>query len=133
MLGPKPSKTFIIFLYPLSGTKAVSNMTVSNYLDEKSPEPPLTVHDNSNSNSISASSTDDELENGSKKHKNADYGSTQHHVFSDPSNLSYWSGVYEAAKYEGRHRFNALLQWSPSEEKRLVRKVCLPNILTVNY
>jgi hypothetical protein len=103
-------------------------MAVSSYIDEKSPEPSHTVLDNSKSSSITASFADDEVENSASEHKNANYGSTQQHVFSDPSNLSYWTGVYEAAKYEGCHRFNALLQWSPSEEKRLVRKVCPPYI-----
>lgn len=103
-------------------------MAVDSYPDEKSTKPSHAVLDDSNPSSISASITNDELNSGAKEHKNASYGSTQQHVFTDPTNLGYWTGVYEAAKYEGRYRFDALLQWDPSEEKSLVRKVCSPYI-----
>lgn len=99
-------------------------MAVGGYPDEKSTKP--SHNDIDNSNPSSASITDDEIDGGAKEHKNANYGSTQQHIFSDSANLGYWSGIYEAAKYEGRHRFDALLQWDASEEKRLVRKVCSP-------
>jgi hypothetical protein len=104
-------------------------MAVDSYPDEKSTKPTHTEVDNSNPSSISASITDDEIDSGVKEHKNANYGSTEQHIFSDSGNLGYWTGVYEAAKYEGRHRFDALLQWDASEEKRLVRKVCSPYIV----
>lgn len=103
------------------------NMATDTYPDEKS-KPSYTELDNSHQSSISASITDDEIDSGAKEHKNANYGSTEQHIFSDSVNLGYWTGVYEAAKYEGRHRFDALLQWDSSEEKRLVRKVCLSYI-----
>lgn len=99
-------------------------MAVDSHPDEKSAKPSHTEVDNSNLSSVSPSITDDELDAGSKEHKNANYGSTEQHIFSEPTNLGYWTGVYEAAKYEGRHRFDALLQWDSSEEKSLVRKVC---------
>lgn len=103
-------------------------MAVDSYPDEKSTKPSHGEADNTNPSSISASITDDELDGGAKEHKNANYGSTEQHIFSDSANLGYWTRVYETAKYEGRHRFDALLQWDSSEEKSLVRKVCSPYI-----
>ena len=55
--------------------------------------------------------------------KRAFLGSNSQHVFSDPSALAYWTDIYERVKYEGRHRFDPDLQWTPSEERRLLRKV----------
>ena len=52
-----------------------------------------------------------------------DYGSDSNHVFSDPKVADYWRGVYENAKYEGRHRFDPTLTWSADEEKKLKRRV----------
>ncbi|KAI8272958.1 putative transporter [Colletotrichum sp. SAR11_240] len=51
------------------------------------------------------------------------YGSTDEHVFSDPSIAEYWRKVYEKAQYENRHRFDPSYQWSAEEEKKLVRKI----------
>ncbi|TDZ44954.1 putative transporter [Colletotrichum trifolii] len=51
------------------------------------------------------------------------YGSTEEHVFSDPSIADYWRKVYEKAEYENRHRFEPGFQWSAEAEKRLVRKI----------
>lgn len=48
---------------------------------------------------------------------------TGEHVFSDPSIADYWRKKYENAGYENRHRFDPELQWTPEEEKKLVRKV----------
>lgn len=58
------------------------------------------------------------------------YGSTDEHVFSDPSIAEYWRKVYEKAQYENRHRFDPSYQWSAEEEKKLVRKVRLTDLLT---
>jgi hypothetical protein len=44
-------------------------------------------------------------------------------VFADPEIKNYYVGVYEKAKYECRHVFDADLQWSEQEEKRLVRRL----------
>ena len=55
--------------------------------------------------------------------KRAFLGSNGQHVFSDPPTLAYWTDIYERVKYEGRHRFDPDLQWTPSEERRLLRKV----------
>lgn len=51
------------------------------------------------------------------------HGSYEDHVFSDPKTAEYWRGVYEAAKYEGRHRFHPNYTWTAEEERKLVRKV----------
>lgn len=51
------------------------------------------------------------------------YGSTEEHVFSDPSIADHWRKVYEKAEYENRHRFDPNYQWSAEDEKKLVRKV----------
>ncbi|RDL39789.1 Uncharacterized protein BP5553_04129 [Venustampulla echinocandica] len=82
--------------------------------------------------SVKASTFPLELdENNDGKVKNAYFGSNQHHVFSTPKSLSHWTDVYEKSKYEGRHRFDPQLQWSPSEEKRLLRKLDLRIMLWV--
>ena len=51
------------------------------------------------------------------------YGSYDDHPFSDPVTAQHWRGVYEKAKYEGRHRFDPKYTWTAEEEKKLVRKV----------
>ncbi|KAI1641587.1 MFS general substrate transporter [Daldinia loculata] len=51
------------------------------------------------------------------------YGSTDDHVFSDPSVAEYWRAKYEKASYENRHRFDPEYKWTAEEERRLVRKV----------
>jgi hypothetical protein len=51
------------------------------------------------------------------------YGSYDDHPFSDPATAQYWRGVYEKAKYEGRHRFDPNYDWTAEEEKKLLRKV----------
>jgi sugar phosphate permease len=45
------------------------------------------------------------------------------HIFSDPRVAEYWRGVYEKARYEGRHRFDPAFTWTADEELRLRRKV----------
>jgi hypothetical protein len=52
-----------------------------------------------------------------------DLGSNGDHVFLDPKVAEYWRGVYEAARYECRHRFDPSATWTPEEEKKLRRKV----------
>ena len=65
-----------------------------------------------------------EVDDGSKvKVKNEHLGSTQQHAFTVPEAAARWNAIYEEAKYEGRHRYDPMLQWSASEEKKLVRKV----------
>ncbi|KAF2851519.1 MFS general substrate transporter [Plenodomus tracheiphilus IPT5] len=53
------------------------------------------------------------------------HGSYDDHPFSEPATAEHWARVYEAAKYEGRHRFDPNYTWSAEEEKRLVRKLDL--------
>ncbi|OIW27618.1 MFS general substrate transporter [Coniochaeta ligniaria NRRL 30616] len=53
----------------------------------------------------------------------AGYGSSDEHIFSDPSLAEYWRGVYEKARYENRHRFDPEYKWTAEEEKKLVRKI----------
>lgn len=51
------------------------------------------------------------------------YGSSNEHVFSDPTVANHWRGIYEGARYENRHRFDPNLKWTAEEERRLVRKI----------
>lgn len=44
-------------------------------------------------------------------------------VFQDPEVRAYYVGVYEKAKYECRHVFDADLTWTKEEERKLVRKL----------
>ncbi len=50
-------------------------------------------------------------------------------VFRDPEIAEYYANIYEETKYECRHEFDPSAEWTPQEEKRLVRKldvrVCL--------
>ena len=43
--------------------------------------------------------------------------------FSDPKVAEYYKGVYESSQYECRDAFDAELEWTPAEEKRIVRKL----------
>ena len=52
-----------------------------------------------------------------------DYGSGHDHIFANPTVAEHWRGVYERAKYEGRHRFDPEFTWTAAEEKRVRRKV----------
>lgn len=53
------------------------------------------------------------------------YGSSDEHVFSDPSVANHWRGVYEKASYENRHRFDPDFKWTAEEEKKVLRKIDL--------
>ena len=53
------------------------------------------------------------------------YGSVIPHIFTDPSRSEHWSGVYEASKYECRHRFDPTFEWSAEDEKKVLRKVIM--------
>ena len=53
----------------------------------------------------------------------AGYGSSDEHIFSDPSIADYWRKVYEKAHYENRHRFDPSFKWTAEEEKAVVKKV----------
>lgn len=43
--------------------------------------------------------------------------------FSDPKVAEYYKGVYENSQYECRSAFDPELEWTPAEEKRIVRKL----------
>lgn len=43
--------------------------------------------------------------------------------------VSFWRQTYEAAKYEGRHRFDPSYKWTAAEEKKLLRKIDLKIML----
>ena len=64
------------------------------------------------------------VDSGSSAASTHSHGSTEEHVFSNPQTAEHWRGVYEAAHYEGRHRFDPSFTWTAAEEKKLVRKVC---------
>jgi hypothetical protein len=63
------------------------------------------------------------VNSGSSAASTNSHGSTEEHVFSNPQTAEHWRGVYEAAHYEGRHRFDPSFTWTAAEEKKLVRKV----------
>lgn len=92
---------------------------------EEKDSPASRTANNKDVNGITASplATAD-VEDMHNNFKDPVLGSTQQHPFIIPENAQYWSNVYETAKYEGRHRFDPTCQWSATEEKRLVRKVC---------
>jgi hypothetical protein len=43
--------------------------------------------------------------------------------FSDPKVAEYYKGVYETSQYECREAFDPDLEWTPAEEKKIVRKL----------
>lgn len=53
----------------------------------------------------------------------AQLGSTDDHVFTNPATAAHWQQLYEDAKYESRHRFDPNYKWTAEEERKLVRKV----------
>ena len=58
------------------------------------------------------------------------YGSTPSELsldeanpFSDPKVAAYYKEIYESSQYECRAAFDPDLEWTPAEEKRIVRKL----------
>jgi hypothetical protein len=49
--------------------------------------------------------------------------SLSENIFADPEIRDYYKQVYEDAKYESRHVFDADATWTPEEEKKIVRKL----------
>lgn len=43
--------------------------------------------------------------------------------FADPDVASHYRALYEKARYECRHAFDPSLEWTPAEEKAIVRKL----------
>ncbi|RPA81603.1 major facilitator superfamily transporter [Ascobolus immersus RN42] len=70
------------------------------------------------SSTSSGSSLHEDVEDGN-------YGSQGRHIFSDVKIAEYWRSVYEKAQYEGKHRFDPEIKWTPEEEKKLVKKIDL--------
>ncbi|KAI2465907.1 MFS general substrate transporter [Annulohypoxylon bovei var. microspora] len=77
---------------------------------EKTATPKETVNSSRSSKEISTKGDEE-------------YGSTDDHIFSDPSVADHWRGVYEKAQYENRHRFDPEYKWTAEEERRLVKKI----------
>lgn len=48
--------------------------------------------------------------------------SYKEHVFQDPQVADYYRKIYNENNYEGKDHFDPELEWSPAEEKRLLRK-----------
>lgn len=46
-------------------------------------------------------------------------------IFADPEVAAYYKDVYEKAKYECRHVFDPSADWTPEEEKAVIRKLDL--------
>lgn len=74
-------------------------------------------------NTIQTQAATDTSASSLKEQVAQQYGSTDEHVFSDPSIADHWRKVYEKASYENRHRFDPNYTWSAEDERRLVRKV----------
>lgn len=68
-------------------------------------------------------SEDDSAQQTSQSPKDANFGSTPDHAFSDPAVAEAWKLKYEKAGYENRHRFDPEFSWTADEEKKLVRKI----------
>jgi len=49
--------------------------------------------------------------------------SASSNIFTDPEIRDYYKKVYEEAQYECRHVFDADVEWSEAEEKKVVRKL----------
>ncbi|KAH8820676.1 putative pantothenate transporter [Xylogone sp. PMI_703] len=69
--------------------------------------------------SLSPSSNADD-ENGDEHEDNAE---RQKNPFADPKIAAYYASVYEKSQYECRSAFDPNLEWTPQEEKRVVRKI----------
>ncbi|KAK1675755.1 major facilitator superfamily transporter [Colletotrichum godetiae] len=74
-------------------------------------------------NTIQTQAATDTSASSLKEQVTQPYGSTDEHVFSDPSIADHWRKVYEKASYENRHRFDPNYTWSAEDEKKLVRKI----------
>ena len=51
--------------------------------------------------------------------------STRNGTFDNDSNDSLNQYYAPIESYEGRHRYDPKFEWTPKEEKRVVRKVCI--------
>lgn len=53
----------------------------------------------------------------------SEYSLDEKNPFSDPKVADFYKNVYETSQYECRSAFDPDLEWTPAEEKRLVRKL----------
>lgn len=53
-------------------------------------------------------------------------------VFADPEIRDFYVKMYEKAKYECRHVFDADLTWTAEEEKKLIRKIDWRSMICFN-
>lgn len=53
-------------------------------------------------------------------------------IFRDPEIKAYYIGVYEEAQYECRHVFDADLEWTQEEERKLIRKLDVRGMFMLN-
>ncbi|KAI1430877.1 MFS general substrate transporter [Xylaria sp. CBS 124048] len=80
---------------------------------------------------MSSSSLDDDKKNGGPRTSTHSLPSEAESLllkgnpFADPRVAAHWTQVYEKSRYECRHVFDATLQWSEEEEKRIIRKLDL--------
>jgi hypothetical protein len=51
--------------------------------------------------------------------------SGKRHIFDDPKVAAYYRNLYEEKQFECRHLFDPELEWTPQEEKSLVRRIDL--------
>ncbi|KAL2004748.1 hypothetical protein VTN00DRAFT_3276 [Thermoascus crustaceus] len=72
--------------------------------------------------------TTGEEDTSSTRVQSVGYSSSEN-IFADPEVAAHYARLYEKAHYECRHVFDPKLEWTPQEERRLVRKldrhVCL--------
>ncbi|CZR68109.1 related to permease [Phialocephala subalpina] len=79
----------------------------------------------SDSNFPASELASESIGSGDAEKLDPEYGSTSDNIFANEQVAEYWRGVYEKARYEGRHRFDPTLTWSAEEEKKLRRKIDL--------
>lgn len=62
---------------------------------------------------------------GAQSHESAisEHSLDEKNPFSDPKVAEFYREVYESSQYECRSAFDPELEWTPAEEKRIVRKL----------
>lgn len=70
-----------------------------------------------------------ETTSSSEKSASLRLGQSDGGVIASGGNLDSYRPI---AEYEGAHRFDPTYEWTENEEKRLVRRVCVPKLRVVN-
>jgi hypothetical protein len=90
------------------------------------------VTDNPIVTSVSTSSLDDKnpsIHSSTRSLPSEEERALKSNPFLDPRIATQWKQVYDDCHYECRHVFDATLEWTEEEEKRIIRKldwrVCL--------